>query len=73
MGVEKVGLCFGLVLRAPQRGGFPWDIVETVPLYDEIIHVTTPFTLVTITAETIHRFDATRHALITGSVIGLSC
>ncbi|CAA9460316.1 MAG: hypothetical protein AVDCRST_MAG28-3194 [uncultured Rubrobacteraceae bacterium] len=23
LGVKKVGLCFGLVLRAPQRGGFP--------------------------------------------------
>jgi hypothetical protein len=56
LGVEKVDLCFYLVLRAPQRGGFPWDILETVPLYDEIAHVTTPFTLVAITAETIYRF-----------------
>ncbi|CAA9460312.1 MAG: hypothetical protein AVDCRST_MAG28-3193 [uncultured Rubrobacteraceae bacterium] len=52
-----------------------------VPLYDDIAHVTTPFTLVAITAETIYRFggvtmsffDATRRALITGSVIDLSC
>lgn len=58
--------------------GFLWDIFEPVPLYDEIVHVITPFTLVAITAEIIYRaggddecFDTTRHALITGSVIGL--
>ena len=58
--------------------GFLWDIFEPVPLYDEIAHVITPFTLVAITAEIIYRyggddefFDTPRHALITGSVIGL--
>jgi uncharacterized membrane protein len=58
--------------------GFLWDIFEPVPLYDEIAHLTTPFTLVAITAEIIYRtggddefFDTPRHALITGSVIGL--
>jgi len=58
--------------------GFLWDIFEPVPLYDEIAHVVTPFTLVAITAEIIYRFggddeffDTPRHALITGSVIGL--
>ena len=58
--------------------GFLWDIFEPVPLYDEIAHVITPFTLVAITAEVIYRyggddefFDTPRHALITGSVIGL--
>jgi len=58
--------------------GFLWDIFKPVPLYDEIAHVITPFTLVAITAEIIYRFggddeffDTPRHALITGSVIGL--
>jgi uncharacterized membrane protein len=58
--------------------GFLWDIFEPEPLYDEIAHVVTPFTLVAITAEIIYRyggddefFDTPRHALITGSVIGL--
>jgi hypothetical protein len=51
---------------------------EPVPLYDEVAHVVTPFTLVAITAEVIYRyggddefFDTPRHALITGSLIGL--
>jgi hypothetical protein len=58
--------------------GFLWDIFELVPLYDEIVHVITPFTLVAVTAEIIYRaggddefFDTPRHALLTGSVIGL--
>ena len=57
--------------------GFIWDIFEPVPLYDEIAHVVTPFTLVAITAEIIYRyggddefFDTPRHAIITGIVIG---
>jgi uncharacterized membrane protein len=58
--------------------GFLWDTFEPVPMYDEIAHIVTPFTLVAITAEIIYRyggddefFDTPRHALITGSVIGL--
>ena len=58
--------------------GFIWDIFEPIPLYDEIAHVVTPFTLVAITAEIIYRFggddeffDTPRHAVITGTVIGL--
>ncbi len=58
--------------------GFLWDIFEPVPLYDEIAHVITPFTLVAITAEIIYRFggddeffDTPLHALVTGSTIGL--
>jgi hypothetical protein len=58
--------------------GFLWDIFEPVPLYDEIAHVITPFTLVAVTAEFIYRtggddefFDTPLHAVITGSVIGL--
>jgi hypothetical protein len=58
--------------------GFLWAIFEPVPLYDEIAHVIMPFTLVAVTAEIIYRaggddefFDTPRHALLTGSVIGL--
>ena len=58
--------------------GFLWDIFEPVPLYDEIAHVITPFTLVAITAEIVYRtggddefFDTPLHAVVTGSVIGL--
>ena len=58
--------------------GFVWDIFEPVPLYDEIAHVITPFTLVAITAEIVYRaggddefFDTPLHAVVTGSVIGL--
>lgn len=58
--------------------GFAWHLFEPVPLYDEIAHFLTPFVLVAITAEIIYRyggddefFDTPRHALVTGSVIGL--
>jgi hypothetical protein len=57
---------------------FLWDIFEPVPLYDEIAHVITPFTLVAITAEIIYQtggddefFDTPYHVLVTGSAIGL--
>jgi uncharacterized membrane protein len=70
----------GLILTCTllNGAGFLWDIFEPVPLYDEIAHVITPFTLVAITAEIVYRyggddefFDTPRHALVTGSVIGL--
>ena len=68
-------ISFCIVLNG---AGFIWDIFEPIPLYDEIAHVVTPFTLVAITAEIIYRFggddeffDTPRHAVITGSVIGL--
>jgi hypothetical protein len=57
--------------------GFLWDIFEPIPLYDEIAHIITPFTFVAVTAEIIYRaggdefFDTPRHALFTGSAIGL--
>ncbi|MGF1473343.1 MAG: hypothetical protein ACFB50_16605 [Rubrobacteraceae bacterium] len=58
--------------------GFMWHFFEPIPLYDEIVHFITPFTLVALTAEIIYRaggddvfFNTPRHALITGSVIGL--
>jgi hypothetical protein len=71
---------FGLIVLCTllNGAGFLWDIFEPVPLYDEIAHVITPFTLVAVTAEIIYRvggddefFDTPRHALVTGSVIGL--
>jgi hypothetical protein len=71
---------FGLIVLCTllNGAGFLWDIFEPVPLYDEIAHVVTPFTLVALTSEIIYRaggddefFDTPRHALVTGSVIGL--
>ncbi len=74
--VWVIGLIvFCIVLNG---AGFAWNIFEPVPLYDEIAHLITPLTLVAITAEIIYRgggddefFDTPRHAIITGSVIGL--
>lgn len=58
--------------------GFMWHFFEPIPLYDEIAHTLTPFTLVALTAELIYRaggddvfFNTPRHAVITGVVIGL--
>jgi hypothetical protein len=58
--------------------GFLWHLFEPIPLYDEIAHLLTPLVLVAITAEIIYRsggddefFDTPRHAIVTGSAIGL--
>ena len=66
-------ICTGL-----NGAGFVWNLFEPIPLYDEIAHLLTPYTLVMITAEIIYRgggddefFNTPRHAVITGSVIGL--
>ncbi len=66
-------ICTGL-----NGAGFLWHLFEPIPLYDEIAHFLTPFTLVMITAEIIYRgggddefFNTPRRAVITGSVIGL--
>jgi hypothetical protein len=71
-------MCLIVVCVLLNGAGFLWDIFEPWPLYDEIAHVVTPFTLVAVTAEIIYRsggdndfFDTPRHALVTGSVIGL--
>ncbi len=70
----------GLIVfcTALNAAGFMWHLFEPVPLYDEIAHFLTPFVLVAITAEIIYRFggddeffDTPRHAVVTGSVIGL--
>ena len=67
-----------LVCTALNGAGFLWNLFEPIPLYDEIAHFITPFTLVAITAEIIYRsggddefFNTPRQAVITGSVIGL--
>ena len=68
-------ILFCIALNA---AGFLWKLFEPVPLYDEIAHFITPFTLVAILAEIIYRgggddefFNTPRRAVITGSVIGL--
>jgi hypothetical protein len=67
-----------LICTALNGAGFMWNLFEPIPLYDEIAHFLTPFTLVAITAEIIYRsggddefFNTPRRAVITGSVIGL--
>jgi hypothetical protein len=67
-----------LLCTALNGAGFVWNLFEPIPLYDEIAHFITPFTLVAITAEIIYRgggddefFNTPRRAVITGSVIGL--
>ncbi len=68
-------ILFCIVLNG---AGFVWNLFEPIFLYDEVAHFVTPFVLVAVTAEIIYRFggddeffDTPRHALITGSVIGL--
>ena len=67
-----------LVCIALNGAGFAWKLFEPIPMYDEIAHFLTPFVLVAILAEIIYRgggddefFDSRRHAIVTGSVIGL--
>jgi uncharacterized membrane protein len=66
-----------LLCTVLNTAGFMFNIFEPVPLYDEIVHFLTPFTLVAITAEIIYRsggddvfFNTPRHALLTGAGIG---
>ena len=70
----------GLILFciALNAAGFLWKLFEPIPLYDEIAHFVTPFTLVMILAEIIYRgggddefFNTPSRAVVTGSVIGL--
>jgi hypothetical protein len=67
-----------LLCTALNGAGFMWNLFEPIPLYDEIAHFITPFTLVVITAEIIYRgggddefFNTPPRAVITGSAIGL--
>jgi hypothetical protein len=58
-GCEKVSRGWVVVLIVICTGlngaGFLWNLFEPIPLYDEIAHFITPFTLVMITAEIIYR------------------
>src|SRR5215212_7964229 len=67
-----------LICIALNGAGFLWQLFELIPLYDEVAHFLTPFTLVVVLAEIIYRgggddefFNTPRRAVITGSVIGL--
>ena len=58
--------------------GFMFKLFEPILLYDEIAHFLTPLVLVAVVAEIIYRgggddefFDTPRHAIVTGSVVGL--
>ena len=69
---------FILICIALNGAGFLWNLFEPIPLYDEIAHFLTPFTLIVILAEIIYRgggddefFNTPRRAVITGSLIGL--
>ena len=71
--VALIAICTAL-----NGAGFLWHLFEPIPLYDEIAHLLTPLVLVAITAEIIYRsggddefFDTPRHAIATGSIIGL--
>ncbi len=71
--VALIVLCTAL-----NGAGFAWNLFEPIPLYDEIAHFLTPFTLVLITAEIIYRgggddefFNTPQRAVMTGSAIGL--
>ena len=71
--IALIALCATL-----NGAGFLWHLFEPVPLYDEIAHFLTPFTLVAITAEIIYRgggddefFGTPRQAVATGAAIGL--
>ena len=71
-------VAFIVICIALNGAGFVWHLFEPIPLYDEIAHLLTPFVLVAVLAEIIYRaggddefFDTRRHAIVTGSVIGL--
>src|SRR5215216_1907751 len=71
--VALIVICIAL-----NGAGFLWNLFEPIPLYDEIAHFLTPFTLVLILAEIIYRgggddefFNTPARSVITGSVIGL--
>jgi hypothetical protein len=57
---------------------FLFHLFEPIPLYDELAHLITPFTLVALVAEIIYRwsgddevFPTPQRALVTGTAIGL--
>ena len=63
---------------ALNAAGFLFHLFEPVPLYDELAHFITPFTLVALVAEVIYRwggddefFPTPQRAIVTGTAIGL--
>ena len=67
-----------LFSTALNAAGFLFNLFEPVPLYDEIAHLVTPYTLVAITSEIIYRsggddvfFSSSRRSLLSGAAIGL--
>ena len=67
-----VGFCVAL-----NAAGFLFHLFEPIPLYDEIAHFITPFTLVALLAEVIYRwggddefFPTPQRAILTGIAIG---
>jgi hypothetical protein len=63
---------------ALNEAGFLFHLFEPVPLYDELAHFITPFTLVALVAVIIYRwggddefFSTPQRALVTGTAIGL--
>jgi hypothetical protein len=68
-------VAFCVVLNA---AGFLFHLFEPIPLYDELAHLITPFTLIALVAEIIYRwggddevFPTLQRALVTGTAIGL--
>jgi hypothetical protein len=62
---------------ALNAAGFLFHLFEPVPLYDELAHFITPFTLVALVAVIIYRwggddefFSTPQRALVTGTAIG---
>jgi hypothetical protein len=63
---------------ALNAAGFVFHLFEPIPLYDELAHFVTPFTLVALLAEAIYRlggedefFPTPRRAVVTGVGIGV--
>jgi hypothetical protein len=63
---------------ALNAAGFLFHLFEPIPLYDELAHFITPFTLVALVAEIIYRwggddefFPTPQRAIVTGTAIGL--
>ena len=62
---------------ALNAAGFLFHLFEPIPLYDELAHFITPFTLVALVAEIIYRwggddefFPTPQRAIVTGTAIG---
>ncbi len=72
LAILLVGFCIAL-----NAAGFLFHLFEPIPLYDEIAHFITPFTLVALLAEVIYRwggddefFPTPQRAILTGIAIG---